>query len=130
MTEQECTTERFDLHADDSSSWQDQLTDNAIAYAIQGYMPREEATGLLNRPLEERAFMAERLEDLCDQDIRLNSGHLRWMSSVLRREELTVHAVRIFTDTVALMPGRDFKQGLSSRAYSGGRHSSPFTSGW
>lgn len=133
MTEQIFTAEQPSIPGSTPStdrSWQDELTDSAISYAIFGHMTADQATEILSRPIHERTFMADRLEDLCDQDTRLNERHLLWMSSILRRAELSVHATQIFTDTVSVRPVMNFKQGLSERANSGGRHSSPDTSGW
>lgn len=108
----------------------DRLTDTAIAYAINGFATEEDAKNMLSLPVQERAFLADRLVDLADQETRLSGEHLGWMSRILRRAEITEHASQIFIDTVAIVPERNYKQGLSTRAFTHGRHSSPNTHGW
>ncbi|MBP7807514.1 hypothetical protein KA047_03395 [Candidatus Saccharibacteria bacterium] len=106
------------------------LTDAAIAYAINGFATEEGAKIMLSLPVQERAFLADRLIDLTDQETRLTGEHLGWMSRILRRAELTEHARQIFIDTVTIVPERHEKQGLSERAFTHGRHSSSSTYGW
>ncbi len=103
------------------------LANVAIGYAIHGYATEEDAETMLSLPLQERTFLADCLVDLTDQETRLSGEHLDWMSRMLRRVEITEHASRIFIDTVTIVPERHARQGLSERAFTHGRHSSPYT---
>lgn len=103
----------------------------ALNYIADGWISEPTAKELANSAIERRQVLAAEIIALAETG--LDEGELnraQWMAGILCREELTQTAKTVFVETTSLKTYSGRKAGLGDRAFTSGRHSSGYTSGW
>lgn len=105
--------------------------DHLLGFVIDGWLTEQSAKELTQLSYEDRQLLSTQIQEISESDT--SSGEQQraeWVAGILARDVLSETARTVFVETASLRPQRGRKQGLSTRAWSGGRHSSPETSDW
>lgn len=109
----------------------DYHVDQLLGFVIDGWLTEQAAKELTKLPHIDRASLSANILGVSESDT--SSGEQQraeWAAGILARETLSQTARTVFVETASLRPQRERKQGLGSRAWTDGRHSSPETSAW
>ena len=105
--------------------------DEVLRYVLHGWMHETPAKQLCELPSGARMDLVEAISGLAEQDLEEGQAkRAEWVTHILGREDVEPGVRSVFVHTVKTRPEVNRRQGLSTRAFTSGRHSSGDTSGW
>ncbi len=105
----------------------DLLAGELLEFVVRGWIHEEAARNLLKLPLSEREEINQQIIEVTEDTSNGEQQRANWATRILGREVISQQACVVFISTIGIRPQRGVKDGLGTRAFTEGRHSSPDT---